>query len=192
MMNKMMKKLIIAIAAAMTLTTATAAFANETKYVASDIGVNVRQGASADSARLGGLNKGDAVDVVTVNNGWALINYNGGTAYVTDGALSYNKPVVQDYGYARGIDANGNFVSNNAGTPDYVRTNANQATKDQYTVNVNGYLALRSEPSFNYGNEIGQLHTGDVVNFKENYGTYWCVYVPATGMLGFVNSNYLV
>ena len=194
MKNTMMKKIAVAFAAATMAIAGTtiAASANETKYVANDIGVNVRQAPTADSTRLGGLYKGDAVDVVNVNNGWALINYGTGTAYVTDSALSYNKPVVQEYGYARGINAQGEFVSNNNGTPSYVKTNANQANKQQYTVKVDGYLALRSEPAFNNSNEIGQLHTGDVVNFKENYGTYWCVYVPATGMLGFVNSNYLV
>ncbi len=193
MMNKMMKKVAIAFAAAtMMIAGATVASANETKYVANDIGVNVRQAATADSARLGGLYKGDAVDVISENNGWAMINYNGRTAYVTNSALSYNKPAPQQYGYASGITADGQIQTNNAGTPDYVKTQSNEATKEQYTVKVDGYLALRSDPAFNYGNEIGQLHTGDVVNFKTSYGTYWCVYVPATGMVGFVNCNYLV
>ncbi len=193
MMNKMMKKVAIAFTAAtMMIAGATTASANETKYVANEIGVNVRQSATADSARLGGLYKGDAVDVISENNGWAKINYNGKTAYITNSVLSNTKPDMRDYGYASGLYGNGKIWSNNAGTPDYVKTAANQAHKSQYTVNVNGYLALRSDPAFNYGNEIAQLHTGDVVNFKENYGTYWCVYVPSIGQVGFVNSNYLV
>ncbi len=193
MMNKMMKKIAIAFAAAtMTIAGSAMAFANQTKYVSNDIGVNVRQAASADSNRLGGLYKGDAVDVISVENGWAKINYNGATAYVTSGVLSDSKPAAPSYGYASGIAADGQLKTNNAGTPSYVNTSEKQATKENYTVQVNGYLALRSNPAFNYNNEIGQLHTGDVVQFRENYGTYWCVYVPATGMVGFVNCNYLV
>ena len=62
-----------------------------------------------------------------------------------------------------------------------------------YTVKVDqNYLALRTEPSFDAGNEIGELYTGDVVTVKDmSNGQYWWVYSPKYDRCGYVNKDYL-
>lgn len=45
--------------------------------------LNVRKSASTKYARIGLLHRGDTVKVLTIQNGWAQISYNGGTAYVS-------------------------------------------------------------------------------------------------------------
>lgn len=63
-----------------------------------------------------------------------------------------------------------------------------------YTVRVDkGYLALRTAPAYDDRNEIGKLHTGDVVIVKDkSQGTYWWVYSTRLDRSGYVNKNYLV
>ena len=64
-----------------------------------------------------------------------------------------------------------------------------------YTVKVDsGYLALRSDPSYNEKNEIGELYTGDVVfvlEYRTN-GSYWKVQSLKYSTPGWVNKDYLV
>lgn len=62
-----------------------------------------------------------------------------------------------------------------------------------YTVNVSkGYLALRSDKSYNPANEIGQLYTGDTVDVYDTSYAYWYVYSPKLNKYGYVDKDYLV
>lgn len=63
-----------------------------------------------------------------------------------------------------------------------------------YTVSVSsGYLALRTAPSYDAANEIGQLYSGDTVDVKEkSTDKYWLVYSPKYGKTGYVNRSYLI
>ncbi|MDD3794975.1 MAG: hypothetical protein PHE06_03195 [Lachnospiraceae bacterium] len=67
------------------------------------------------------------------------------------------------------------------------------ASGDTYRVSVDsGYLALRTEKSFNRANEIGELYTGDTVEVNDySDSTYWYVYSSKLGKSGYVNKNYL-
>ena len=62
-----------------------------------------------------------------------------------------------------------------------------------YTVKVDtGYLALRTAPSYDEANEIGELYTGDTVSVQDtSNGQYWWVYSPKLGKSGYVNKDYL-
>ena len=64
---------------------------------------------------------------------------------------------------------------------------------ETYTVKVDkGYLALRTAPSYDEANEIGELYTGDTVEVKDrSNGQYWWVYSPKHGREGYVNADYL-
>ena len=64
---------------------------------------------------------------------------------------------------------------------------------ETYTVKVDkGYLALRTEPSYDESNEIGELYSGEVVEVKDrSNGQYWWVYSPKHGREGYVNADYL-
>ena len=65
-----------------------------------------------------------------------------------------------------------------------------------------GYLAVRTAPAAQYENEIQstKLYNGDTVQITGGYvqgpgfggqTTYVWVYVPKTGVSGYVNANYL-
>ena len=71
---------------------------------------------------------------------------------------------------------------------------ASASTYGDYRVSVaKGYLALRTAPSYNEKNEIGELYTGDVVNvLDKSNGQYWWVYSYKYGKKGYVNKDYLV
>lgn len=57
---------------------------------------------------------------------------------------------------------------------------------------TSGYLALRSEKSFDRNNEIGQLNTGDLVEVMDKKdSTYWYAYSPKLNKSGYVDKNYL-
>lgn len=57
--------------------------ANSNTYkVTPKIGLNVRKGLSSNSSKLGVLTQGTQVSVLSIENGWAKINYNGTEAYV--------------------------------------------------------------------------------------------------------------
>ena len=62
-----------------------------------------------------------------------------------------------------------------------------------YLVSVaKGYLALRTDPSYDASNEIGPLDSGDTVQVRSTgYGDYWYVYAPRYQCSGYVNANYL-
>ena len=70
-----------------------------------------------------------------------------------------------------------------------------EASCNTYRVNVvTGYLALRTDTSYNSGNEIGELYSGDLVEVMDYTGAtgYWYVYSPKYGRNGYVDSRYLV
>lgn len=193
----MMKKLAITIAAAaMSLMAVTGVSANTTKYVANEIGVNVRQSATASSTRLGGLYQGDAVDVIAdQNNGWSKINYNGKVAYVISECLSYSKPVVQNASAAGMHDADQTWITfTNSSNTSQIKAERGEMSHDNDTFTVyveSGYLALRSSAYSSADNIIGELYNGYYVHVK-SYGTQFdYVYSPTLGMYGYVNNDYL-
>ncbi len=61
-----------------------------------------------------------------------------------------------------------------------------------------GWLALRSDPSYNYNNEIGKLYNGDDVQIigngsgNENGASYVWVWSPKLNKSGWVNDSFLV
>lgn len=62
--------------------------AGEKSYtVNSKIGLSVRTGASTGTETVGTIPYGESVDVVSIEDGWAKINYNGGSYYVASGKL---------------------------------------------------------------------------------------------------------
>lgn len=62
--------------------------ATEGDYIVVCRALNVRKGAGTSFAKTGMLYRGNKVDVVSINNGWAKINYNGKIAYIAANYLS--------------------------------------------------------------------------------------------------------
>ena len=183
-MKKSISNLVLGAAMAIgVLGASTAALAN-TQYVQTDM--NFRNGPSTSAAAIGSVPAGAKVDVIGSQNGWDLVNYNGVTGYIHGGnvAGSYSAP------------------STAASTKNYYDNNSNFSRKAQnavndnsgwFTVNVDGYLALRSAPSFDASNEIGQLRTGDtvLVTGGQSAGSYVWVYSPKYNTNGYVNAGFI-
>lgn len=205
MMNKMMKKVAIAFAVAtMAVVGTSAAFAadpvvavsqalnytvapeNGTYYVNNEEGLTVRALPTKESARIGGVYRGDQVNVTGrvyengTADGWMQINFNGQTGYIRD-HLSTTKPAPIQPSYNGATDDHG------------YKANANTATKKQYTVSVapGTYLALRNAKSSADSAIVGQLQNGAKVTVIDGNGEFWTV-STANGSKGYVNSNYLV
>ncbi len=181
MMNKMMKKIAVALTVATMTIAATGVSAHAyTQYVNNDIGLNVRVRPDQNSTRLGGLQSGDAVDVIRdAGNGWIAINYGGRVAYVRD--------CLSDYRVSQNTQNTQNTQNNNTAS-------AAQSYKSLYTVNVpSGYLALRNTPCWtdNDSNVIEEMYNGQNFTAVEKNGQYWWGFSNSTGVWGYVNSAYL-
>ena len=70
---------------------------NETVYATST--VNIREGFSADTDKVGSLGKGQSIKRVGIGTGdaegWSQVEFNGQTAYISSDYLSTIKPVVE-------------------------------------------------------------------------------------------------
>lgn len=71
----------------MSLFLCTEAFADYYRVTAPN-GLNVRASANKNSEVLGQLSQGNVVDVISIENGWANINYNGWQGYVSTSYLT--------------------------------------------------------------------------------------------------------
>ena len=73
---------------------------NETVYATTT--VNVREGFSADTDKLGSLGRGQSVKRVGIGTGdaegWSQVEFNGQTAYISSDYLSLTKPAAQSSG----------------------------------------------------------------------------------------------
>lgn len=59
-------------------------FAENNYRVISSSRLNVRKAASTSAAILGTFNSGQEIEVISVNNGWAKVKFNGKTGYVSE------------------------------------------------------------------------------------------------------------
>ena len=66
-------------------------------------------------------------------------------------------------------------------------------TSGWMTVCVNGYLALRTAPSYDASNEFGKLYSGDtvLVTGSQSEGSYVWVYSPKYNTYGYVNAGFI-
>ena len=73
---------------------------NETVYATTT--VNIREGFSADTDKVGSLGKGQSVKRVGIGTGdaegWSQVEFNGQTAYISSEYLSLTKPAAQSSG----------------------------------------------------------------------------------------------
>ena len=151
--------------------------------------MNFRKGPSTTATIIGSVPEGAKVDVIESRNGWDLVTYNGVTGYIHGGnvADSYSAPAKKntsentvknyfDYGFAQAAN------------------NLPESGDGCHTVKVSdGYLALRSAPTYDDSNVIGQLYTGDTVELISTYntGSYVEVFAPKFGAYGYVNAAFI-
>ncbi|WP_018709198.1 SH3 domain-containing protein, partial [Siminovitchia fordii] len=139
-----------------------------TKYVKVDSGssLNVRDKASTQGKVISKLSSGTAVSVISESNGWAKVQANGKTGYVSSQYLSSSKP------------------STSTGTP---KPPANPVTK-YVKVDSGSSLNVRDKAS-TQGKVIGKLSSGTAVSvISESNG--WAR-VKANGITGYVSAEFL-
>ena len=185
-MKKSIRNLVIGAAMAIGVFASTfTAFAG-TQYVQTDM--NFRSGPSTSAAAIGSVPAGAQVDVISSQNGWDLVTYNGTTGYIHGGnvAGSYSAPSSKQaqQTYSSTYFDNG-FAQ--------AAKNLPESGDGCHTVRVDGYLALRSAPSYDASNEIGRLYTGDIVQRTSSnpIGSYIEVYSPKYGAYGYVNAGFV-
>ena len=192
-MKKSLRNLIIgAIVTAGVFAASSAALAASMQYVQTDM--NFRQGPSITAATIGSVPAGAQVEVLDLKDGWNLIRYNGVTGYIHGGNLADTfivKPLPPKQATA---------AQTSNSTRDYFDNNWTQTARNMEdntftwkTVKVDsGYLALRSVPTYDTSNEIGQLYNGDTVRIDgEISGSYITVYSPKYNTTGWVNAGFL-
>ena len=95
-------------------------------------------------------------------------------------------PTLDKYGYV-----NRNYLSASSSGSSSSSSSKTSGTKKTVT-GTTYYLALRSDPSYKFENEIGMLKNGETVYVqKTGYGAYVYVYAPSLDKYGYVNANYL-
>ena len=196
-MKKTLRNLVIgAVMAATVLTVSSAAFAGQ--FVQTDM--NFRNGAGMTAAIIGSVPAGAEVEVLGSTNGWDLIRYNGTTGYIHGGNLGSSFVARKQAKPAAPAATNAQAAQVSKSTQEYFDNNSSGTAKklDQNTgawktvYVTSGYLALRSFPTYDSANEIGQLNTGDRVQIVGAVsGSYITVYSPKHGTTGWVNAGFL-
>lgn len=115
--------------------------------------------------------------------------YNGDQVYAIDTSETYwyvYAPSLGMYGYV-----NSDYLQ--SGTAGRRASSTGPSGSTLYYASVSsGYLALRTEKSYDEANEIGPIYNGEEVwVIDSSTGTYWYVYSPTLDAYGYVNSNYL-
>ena len=136
-----------------------------TQYVNSTSGLNVRSGAGTTYSKLGTLEYKEKVTVLSTSNGWAKINYNGQTGYVSS---SYLQTTV----------LGGTTSENN---------NSSTTTTVKY-VNATSGLNVRSGAGTSYS-KIGTLEYKEKVTVLST-SNGWAK-INYKGQAGYVSSSYL-
>ena len=136
-----------------------------TQYVNSTSGLNVRSGAGTTYSKLGTLEYKEKVTVLSTSNGWAKINYNGQTGYVSSSYLQTTVP--------------GGTTSEN--------NNSSTTTTVKY-VNATSGLNVRSGAGTSYS-KIGSLDYKEKVTVLST--SNGCAKINYKGQAGYVSSSYL-
>ena len=136
-----------------------------TQYVNSTSGLNVRSGAGTTYSKLGTLEYKEKVTVLSTSNGWAKINYNGQTGYVSSSYLQTTVP--------------GGTTSEN--------NNSSTTTTVKY-VNATSGLNVRSGAGTSYS-KIGSLDYKEKVTVLSTYNGW--AKINYKGQAGYVSSSYL-
>ncbi len=202
-MKKAIRTFIIGAAmAASVFGTAGAAFAQSTaatQYVQNSM--NFRSGASLSGTIIGSVPAGAKVDVLAYAGDWVQVRYNGVTGYIHAGNLADTAPSKTKTTTTSTTAAASSTGSGNTTLQQYMDNtwtsqaqNLNSNTGAWKSVKVSsGYLALRSQPTYEYANEAAQLYNGDTVELMGGQsGSYVYVYSPSTGAYGWVNAGFLV
>ena len=169
-----------------------------TKYVYTQNGLslNVRESPSTSANVIGGLAFGTAVDVrsYTADGVWAIIAYNGYTAYVQSRYLvdyypgpKPTTPVSPTSAPASDAqkalnEMNAEFMSARTGNAPF--------TISARPARASGWVNLRWAPTME-AEVISKCYSGKVLNVIKELRNWYQVQDPDTGDIGFISRNYV-
>ena len=169
-----------------------------TKYVYTQNGLslNVRESPSTSANVIGGLTFGTAVDVrsYTADGVWAIIAYNGYTAYVQSRYLvdyypgpKPTTPVSPTSAPASDAqkalnEMNAEFMSARTGNAPF--------TISARPARASGWVNLRWAPTME-AEVISKCYSGKVLNVIKELRNWYQVQDPDTGDIGFISRNYV-
>lgn len=148
----------------------------QTYYVSTNgSNLNVRAAASQDSALLGKLSNGTEVSVYSISGSWAMIAYNGGSAYVCKDYLTRTAPAAVSFQWPMSsykvTQRFGHVSSSSAGSSRPYHCGIDiVATTTDYSIHATaaGVVVYRGSSASN-GNHIVLAHT---VNGQTVYSFY--------------------
>ena len=198
-MMKSMKALVIGAAMTISLFAASITTMAATQFVQNDM--NFRSGASTTSTIIGSVPAGAQVEVLDLQNGWNLVRYNGTVGYIHGGNLADSYTAKKAAPSSSTTPASTPAANTTSSTQNYFDTNWSQTARNmsnncigetKTVVVTDGYLALRSAPSYDAANEFGKLYTGDTVRIQGDFsGSYALVYSTKYDAVGWVNAGFL-
>lgn len=140
------------------------------KNVQNESGANVRTAPSTEYPVIKKLNDHASVEVTgRTSNGWYQVMVS----------------------LPEGGESSGYISGNLLGDEQAISDNAITSGKEMTVEGTSNYLALRTEPSYESSNEIGELNNGEKVIVESYAGNYAYVYAPSLGQYGYVNANFL-
>ena len=189
-MKKAIRNFIIGAAMALGIFGASTAALADTQYVQTSM--NFRSAPSTTANVIGSIPEGSSVDVLDSQNGWNLVRFNGVTGYIHGGNVAYTYTPAPKASTANvSSQSTKNYYDNGFSQAAYNVVNDDRTVRTVYV--TDGYLALRSYPSYDDSNVVGQLYTGDTVELISNTtdGSYVQVFAPRLGLYGYVNAGFL-
>jgi uncharacterized protein YgiM (DUF1202 family) len=198
-MMKSMKALVIGAAMTISVFAASITTMAATQFVQNDM--NFRSGASTTSTIIGSVPAGAQVEVLDLQNGWNLVRYNGTVGYIHGGNLADSYTAKKAAPSSSTTPASTPAANTTSSTQNYFDTNWSQTARNmsnncigetKTVVVTDGYLALRSAPSYDAANEFGKLYTGDTDRIQGDFsGSYALVYSTKYDAVGWVNAGFL-
>ena len=157
---------------------------NETVYATST--VNIREGFSADTDKVGSLGKGQSIKRVGIGTGdaegWSEVEFNGQTAYISSDYLSLTKPAAQSSGNNSGSQtsqgSSGGQASQSKPSSGSQSSSSGQTqTQQPSTSGGNSYRdtaippEMQSQPEnwMEEGEGLGKDHDGSFVDKDEQW-----------------------
>ena len=116
---------------------------NETVYATTT--VNIREGFSADTDKVGSLGRGQSIKRVGIGTGdaegWSEVEFNGQTAYISSDYLSLTKPAAQSSGNNSGSQTSqgssgGQASQSKPSSGSQSSSSDDDSWKDQYTAGI--------------------------------------------------------
>jgi uncharacterized protein YgiM (DUF1202 family) len=194
-----MKALVIGAVMTVSVFAASISAMAATQFVQNDM--NFRSGASITSTIIGSVPAGAKVEVLDLKNGWNLVRYNGTVGYIHGGNLADSYTAKKAAPSSSTTPASTPAANTKSSTQNYFDANWSQTARNmsnncigetKTVVVTDGYLALRSAPSYDAANEFGKLYTGDTVRIQGDFsGSYALVYSTKYDAVGWVNAGFL-